>query len=89
MSLPIVDISSLRQNGGSISVDVASAIRQAYMEYGFFYITGHGIPNAIIDAATDTAMRFFRLSLENKRRVSANINHRGWACFGRCSDVWR
>ena len=82
MSLPIVDISSLRQNAASVSVEVASAIRQAYMENGFFYIRGHGIPHAIITAAADTAMRFFRLPLETKRKVSANVNHRGWHALG-------
>ena len=82
MSLPIVDISSIRESGGSISVEVATAIRQAYMEYGFFYITGHGIPNAIIGAAAASAMRFFRLPLEKKRKVSANVIHRGWHALG-------
>ena len=82
MSLPIIDISTLRQNGRSVSPEVLTAIRQAYTEYGFFYITEHGIPEAIIHAAAQSALHFFQLPVEKKSKVSANAAHRGWHALG-------
>ena len=85
MSLPIIDISTLRQNGRSVSPEVLTAIRQAYTEYGFFYITEHGIPEAIIHAAAQSALHFFQLPVEKKvryRQMPPIVVGMPWAMLG-------
>ncbi len=82
MSLPIIDISQLRQRSEPGSAAVAVAIRSAFEEHGFLYISNHGVPQAVIDAASASAMAFFRLPEEEKQRVSAKITHRGWHALG-------
>lgn len=60
----------------------AAAIRAACTGRGFFYIRGHGVPEAVIAAAAGAARRFFLLPAEVKARTRANLLHRGWHAAG-------
>ena len=82
MELPVVDITGLLQRDAEASTRAAAAIRDAYIEYGFLYVSGHGVPQPTIDAAGASAMRFFRLPEVEMRQVSANIANRGWHALG-------
>ncbi len=82
MELPVVDSTGLLQRDAEASTRAAAAIRDAYIEYGFLYVSGHGVPQPTIDAAGASAMRFFRLPEVEKRQVSANIANRGWHALG-------
>jgi isopenicillin N synthase-like dioxygenase len=72
-ALPIIDLSS---------ADAPDAIREACTGVGFFYITGHGVPQPVIDDAVATMRRFFDLPVERKREVKVNQRHRGWHEIG-------
>ena len=61
---------------------VAAQIRAACTGPGFFYLRGHGVEPAIIEAAVDAARRFFHLPPEVKARTRANLLHRGWHAAG-------
>ena len=82
MELPVVDITGLLQRDAEASTRATAAIRDAYIEYGFLYVSGHGVPQPTIDAAGASAMRFFRLPEVEMRQVSANIANRGWHALG-------
>ncbi len=82
MELPVVDSTGLLQRDAEASTRAAAAIRDAYIEYGFLYVSGHGVPQSTIDAAGASAMRFFRLPEVEMRQVSANIANRGWHALG-------
>ncbi len=77
--IPIIDLSLLsRPDGGGVPEQIATAMQRS----GFFYITGHGVPEQVIDAAVEGATGFFRLPLEQKRKVAVTRHHRGFNALG-------
>lgn len=74
--IPVIDITPLRDGTGA--EEVALALHQASQGLGFIYITGHGIPEATIQAARGAAFDFFRSSDEAKESVRISSSHRGW-----------
>ncbi|MCA6297164.1 MAG: 2-oxoglutarate and iron-dependent oxygenase domain-containing protein, partial [Phenylobacterium sp.] len=45
-SIPVIDIEGLRSSDPFSRRAVASEIEAAAREVGFFYVTGHGVPQA-------------------------------------------
>ncbi len=78
--IPVVDIAPLRD--GSNPKQVAAQLHQASQGLGFIYVSGHGIPDAAIEAARNTAFELFRSSDEAKREVVVSAKHRGWLGSG-------
>ncbi|KAF2652672.1 Clavaminate synthase-like protein [Lophiostoma macrostomum CBS 122681] len=70
-SLPIIDISPFLNPSSSPEArqNTASAINSACMHYGFFYLTGHGIPTSKLDQIVDLARQFFFSPLEEKNKI--------------------
>lgn len=79
-AIPVVDISPLRN--GSAPQQVAQALHTASQNLGFIYISGHGIPDSVINAARNVALEFFREDSELKTEVSISAKHRGWLRLG-------
>jgi isopenicillin N synthase-like dioxygenase len=79
-SIPVIDISSLRD--GSDPDSVARALLHASQNLGFIYVSGHGIPEPVVDAARTTAYKFFHLKEEQKTRYKVSKSHRGWLAAG-------
>ncbi|MEM9139911.1 MAG: 2OG-Fe(II) oxygenase family protein [Pseudomonadota bacterium] len=78
--IPAIDITPLRD--GSDPAAVAQALHAASTGLGFIYVTGHGIPDALIDQARDTAYGFFRSEPALKEEVRVSGAHRGWLASG-------
>jgi isopenicillin N synthase-like dioxygenase len=71
-TLPIIDVSPLVAGGSpSERANVAAAIRRACIDIGFFYITGHGMPEAELDEALEQGRRFFAAPTGDKMRWRA------------------
>lgn len=70
-TLPVVDLRSPRG-------EVASAIREACRAHGFFYVTGHGIEEALIQRLDTLARKFFALPEEVKARYAMARGGRAW-----------
>ncbi|MBO6781832.1 MAG: isopenicillin N synthase family oxygenase [Alphaproteobacteria bacterium] len=67
------------------SIDsVAEEIGRASRGIGFFYITGHGIPDAITRRMFDDARRFFAAPADTKQAVSIkqSPHNRGYVALG-------
>jgi len=79
-AIPVVDITPLRD--GSDAQAVANALHAASQGLGFIYIKGHGIPDAVLDNARQSALKFFRSSLSEKNSVKISSSHRGWLAMG-------
>src|SRR5260370_19077289 len=76
-SLPIIDIASLR--GGSADVArIGAALDRACCEFGFFYVTGHGIDPALSARMIALAKKFFALSLQQKLAIAMEHGGRAW-----------
>ncbi|KAF2130215.1 Clavaminate synthase-like protein [Dothidotthia symphoricarpi CBS 119687] len=69
--LPIIDISPFLSATSAPSArhKTAQAINAACVNYGFFYLSGHGIPVEKLDEILALARRFFALPLAQKNRI--------------------
>ncbi len=72
-ALPVVDLN-----------DEPERLRQVAHDVGFFYLTGHGVPDALSDRLLDAARRFFALPQEAKDAIAmTNSPHfRGYTRLG-------
>ena len=68
-SIPVIDVS--RAFGGEPAAleAVAGQIRHASEDVGFFYLDGHGVPPAIVDAAFAASREFHAMPLDEKMRL--------------------
>lgn len=60
MAVPLIDLA------GAPPAQIARRIDEALCGAGFFAITGHGVPDAVVHAAFDASRRFFSLSQTDK-----------------------
>ncbi len=67
---PVIDVGPLRSARIEDRAAVAEALGQACREVGFFYAAGHGIPDAILEAAFAASREFFALPREAKEALS-------------------
>ena len=83
-SIPVIDVSGLRASGPEPRRTAATALGRACREVGFFYVTGHGIPEALRRNVFDAARRLFALPDAEKERVSVKLSphNRGYVGFG-------
>jgi isopenicillin N synthase-like dioxygenase len=82
--LPTLDIARLAAPAAERLAFLAE-LRRAAREVGFFYVTGHGVPQALIDAALAVSRRFFALPEAEKLKVEMvrsphfrGYNRPGW-----------
>ncbi|GAA3801512.1 isopenicillin N synthase family oxygenase [Sphaerisporangium flaviroseum] len=77
-SLPVIDVSALVRPGSPGGRAAAAAIGTACRESGFFYLTGHGVPDGLVGELDAAARRFFALPLERKMEISMDRGGRAW-----------
>jgi isopenicillin N synthase-like dioxygenase len=75
--LPIIDIGSLRHDSRDLA-RIGEALDRACSEFGFFYITGHGIDPALSDRTMTLAREFFESPLEQKMTIAMAHGGRAW-----------
>lgn len=69
-SLPLIDISALSATELGARQSVGTALRRACLDYGFFYCRGHGVPQALMDAALEQTRLLFDLPEAAKQRLN-------------------
>ncbi len=67
--VPVIDFSAFLEGTAEGKAKVAMAIRAACEDTGFFYLSGHGIPQSQIDAIFAASRCFFALPLEERLKV--------------------
>lgn len=75
--LPVIDVSSLISQNGETE-NVAREINEACRQNGFFYITGHGISQALCDKLDQLSKQFFALSHDKKMQIRMSLAGRAW-----------
>lgn len=80
MNLPLIDMSGLRSADPDDRARVGGAMRDACLDKGFFYLTGHEMPAAMRDDAMAAIRAFFSLPLEEKLKSdkARSTCHRGY-----------
>nr|XP_010933629.1 1-aminocyclopropane-1-carboxylate oxidase isoform X2 [Elaeis guineensis] len=72
LDLPLIDLSSTDRAAA------ARSIRQACVEYGFFYLINHGIEDGVFRKLFEESKKFFSLPLDEKMKLERNGAHRGY-----------
>ncbi|TDW28681.1 isopenicillin N synthase family dioxygenase [Cryobacterium psychrophilum] len=68
VSLPVLDLSRL--NGGDADAEAFRVeLREATHNFGFFYLTGHGVPAGLIERVLGCARAFFALPEADKMAI--------------------
>lgn len=68
VTLPVLDLSRL--DGDATDAEAFRVeLREATHNYGFFYLTGHGVPAALIERVMRTARDFFALPEDDKMAI--------------------
>lgn len=76
-ALPVIDVSALIA-GGPGRERVAARIGAACRVHGFFYITGHGVDEALVQRLEDLSRRFFAQDEPTKMRWRMALGGRAW-----------
>jgi isopenicillin N synthase-like dioxygenase len=76
-NLPVIDIASLRHGTQDIA-RIGAALDRACCEFGFFYVTGHGIDPALSARLMTLARKFFTFPLEQKLAIAMAHGGRAW-----------
>ena len=93
-SLPILDLQRLDAEGADREAFLRE-LREAARDFGFFYLTGHGIPEGLTQGVVGLARRFFSLPERDKLEIEmVNSPHfRGYTRAGfeytRGKQDWR
>jgi len=90
-SIPLIDLTKSFSSSLADRQSVAKEINEACTKVGFFFITGHGIPQGVCDDVLKLAKRFFyELSDEQKEAIHMKQNDyfRGYepAAFSSVND---
>jgi isopenicillin N synthase-like dioxygenase len=72
-NFPVIDLEVVREPQVSIGVrrEIAHQVASACEEIGFFAVTGHGVPGAVIADLVAESYAFFDLPLAEKLAVRA------------------
>ncbi|MCC7079045.1 MAG: isopenicillin N synthase family oxygenase [Burkholderiales bacterium] len=84
--IPVIDVAALASDDLDAIGAVALAIGDACRRNGFFYIEGHGIPEALIARAFAESARFFSLPIDEKLKIKINRANRGYVRPGTSSQ---
>lgn len=81
-SIPIINIEKLVHTETENELfNIAEKVKSASIEYGFFYIKGHGISLELQNQLKEQSEQFFKLPLEEKMKISMKKGGRAWRGF--------
>ncbi|MSO76713.1 MAG: isopenicillin N synthase family oxygenase [Alphaproteobacteria bacterium] len=76
--IPVLDFGPCFRGEAGALGRLADQLRRACERVGFFYISGHGVPQALVDRAFAASKRFHALPLEAKLELKLNLNNIGY-----------
>jgi isopenicillin N synthase-like dioxygenase len=80
--IPILDLSAYLSGEDGAQQTLATKLRQALEEIGFFYVINHGLPKALIDRTFFETARFHALPFDNKNVLAINRDNVGYMGSG-------
>ncbi len=89
--IPIIDVSGAIAGDAGALARCAEELRHAYEDVGFWFMTGHGVPQSLVDRVFAEAARFHAQPLDDKLKLKINEHNIGYlamkAATTRHSDV--
>jgi isopenicillin N synthase-like dioxygenase len=77
-SIPVIDVAPAFGGEPGALERVAAGVRRASEHIGFFYLKGHGVPQAIIDDAFAASREFHAMPMAEKKKLPINENNIGY-----------
>lgn len=74
-AIPIIDFAPFLAGDADTKRTVAKQIGAACETVGFLYLTGHGVPDALIDGVFAENRRFFSQSFDDRMKTAATLEH--------------
>lgn len=81
--IPVIDISPLADGSSAGRALVAGQLRDTFTRIGFLIITGHSVPQPLIDRTFAEARRFHAQPMTDKQKVLMNVHNNGYMASGR------
>lgn len=76
--IPVIDLADyLGAKPGALEA-TAATLRHALENIGFYFITGHGVAQTLVDATFDAAKRFHAQPLDDKLKLKINQHNIGY-----------
>lgn len=76
-SIPVIDVRPLTSDQGDKKA-VASALREACAQFGFFYVTGHGLDERLQARLETLSQQFFAQDTETKMQIRMTLGGKAW-----------
>ncbi|QRV25344.1 isopenicillin N synthase family dioxygenase [Marinomonas foliarum] len=73
-TLPIINLSGYQQASKNQKQELSAKIGEACREFGFFYITGHGIEESLQTRLFSESSKFFDLPSKNKLKIDKKFS---------------
>ncbi len=86
-TIPIIDVRDMLANQQGALAATAREIHDALTNIGFFVLTGHDVPQALIDDSFTQARRIHDLPMARKLALRMNEHNNGYMAMGRYA-VW-
>jgi isopenicillin N synthase-like dioxygenase len=80
--IPVLDVASYLAGDPDALQRLGRELRYAFENVGFYYLRGHGVPQALIDATFEQAARFHAQPLDNKLALRINEHNIGYMPMG-------
>ena len=80
--IPVLDVSCYFAGDTSELPRLGAELRYAFENVGFYYLRGHGISRALIDATFAECARFHAQPMEQKRALRINEHNIGYMAMG-------
>ena len=85
--IPVIDVADFLKGAPGAREEVARRVREALTTIGFFLLTGHDVPEALIRQTFAEARRFHDLPMEKKLALKLNEHVNGYMAMARYA-VW-
>jgi len=76
--IPVIDLGPYLAGIPGAREKAAQELRHAYEDVGFYFITNHGVPQSLVDAAFAAAARFHAQPLDEKLKIKINQHNVGY-----------
>src|SRR5476651_559757 len=76
--IPLIDVADFLAGKPGAAAKAAAELRYAFENVGFYYLAGHGVPQALIDAQYAEAARFHAQPIGEKLKVKVNEHTIGY-----------
>jgi isopenicillin N synthase-like dioxygenase len=81
--IPLIDVAAYLAGEPGAAERAAAQLRFAFEKVGFYYLAGHGVPKALIEATYAEAARFHAQPMEQKLAVKVDEHNIGYMPIGR------